>query len=161
MKTNLPLSQMMASFLLVMCGSLLSKGNDYYHSYPTADEQAIVGRDSTVVDILIKSDAIFVGKILQIKPTDPSAHGEVTCLANSVSVSQVLKGALGDVVSVDFKVRSYLNEKEPKIGTSYIFFVKRGGYESPNSYTLLKLLPATDANIAKVKALIAAATAPK
>lgn len=49
----------------------------------------------------------------------------------------------------------------PKYGNSYIFFVNRNYSGSDNPFTALKLLPATDDNIAKVKKLIATASASK
>jgi len=60
-------------------------------------------------------------------------------------------------LTASLKVFMGYRQKPPESGNSYIFFVRKNGSE----FAVLKLLPATDANIAKVKALIAAAPAPK
>ena len=49
------------------------------------------------------------------------------------------------------------HEQLPKVGNTYIFFVKKIAHPDPDPYRAIKLLPATDDNIAKVKALIAQA----
>jgi hypothetical protein len=75
-------------------------------------------------------------------------HGEITIL-------QVLKGNAFGSLEVGFSViRGPKNtEAEPNLDDKYIIMM--------SGHDVRKLLPATDANIAKIKALIAAAPAAK
>ena len=75
-----------------------------------------------------------------------------------VKSSQVLFGKVSDIILVTVHVTwdSRVHEEVPVKGDSYIFFLKKGSQEGLDPFTVFKLLPATDDNIAKVKALIAA-----
>jgi hypothetical protein len=109
-------------------------------------------------DIVATCDAIFVGQIIAKGPvilTKPGAstHGY------TVKVATLLKGTLAGEIQVSLDVRNdgRVVEVIPHVGENYIFFAMLKAGE----VIAVKLLPATDANIAKVKALIAAAPAPK
>ncbi|MCE0482915.1 MAG: hypothetical protein LV479_01600, partial [Methylacidiphilales bacterium] len=80
---------------------------------------------------------------------------------NKIKVLQVIRGSVEGQVTISFKIRGGLHEQPPQEGDTYIFFAHKNTEPGWDNYTVLKLLPATDDNIAKVKALIAAAPAPK
>ncbi len=121
------------------------------------------GSDLKSEDAAAKSDGIFVGKITQIGLPNAKAAGQVAYYGNKVHVLQVLRGAIGAQVKVTLYVHyvSDIPENPPKVDGTYIFFVKKIANPDPDPYKALKLLPATDANIARVQALIAAAPAGK
>jgi hypothetical protein len=64
-------------------------------------------------------------------------------------------------VTVAFKTVDDAHEETPTVGNSYIFFVVTVIHPDPDPYKAHKILPATEDNIAKVKALIAAAPTDK
>ncbi|MDB4793752.1 hypothetical protein OAG63_01835 [Methylacidiphilales bacterium] len=117
------------------------------------------GSDLKSGDAITKCDAIFVGEITQMGFQSLKATGRSSYYGNIIKILQVLRGA----ISVQIKVTLYVYyvsdtpENIPKVGNPYIFFVKKNASGQPDPYTALKLLPATDDNITKVKALITAA----
>ncbi|MDB4793750.1 hypothetical protein OAG63_01825, partial [Methylacidiphilales bacterium] len=80
-----------------------------------------------------------------------------------VKILQVLRGAADTQVTVTLYAtfEENVHEQPPKINGTYIFLAHKNTEVGWDQYTVLKLLPATDDNIAKVKALITAAPASK
>ena len=104
-----------------------------------------------------------MGEITTIGFGGFKAPGESVYRGVQVIVLQVLRGTVADSIAVTLHVvgRTEFHEDPPKVGGSYIFFVEKNAQGEADSYTVLKLIPATDANITKVKALIAAAPTSK
>jgi hypothetical protein len=127
------------------------------------NELVLSGSSLKSEDIATKVDAIFVGEITAIGFGNTKEKGESSYRGVQVKVLQVLRGAVDTSITVTLYVvgRMDFHEDPPKVGSSYIFFAKKAGAFEKDPYIVLKLLPATDANIAKVKALIAAAPASK
>jgi hypothetical protein len=133
----------------------------------TIDTGKLSGSDVTTEDACLKTDTIFTGQITEIgQPTlrpalRPNRQSDyLTFHGVAIKVIQVLKGTQESPVSVESFIKATprdSRESPPKVGIQYIFFTKV--FHEKN--TVFKILPATDDNIAKVKALIAAAPAPK
>ena len=124
-----------------------------------ADQQVgLPGSAAKVEEVVLKSNAVFVGTITQMGFVDLGAVGVVSYGNVKVKVSQVFLGVVDSVTSVTFDVknRPKVHEREPQVGNAYIFFAKTNAKGSSDQFTVLKLLPATDDTIAKVKAVIAA-----
>ncbi len=111
----------------------------------------------------MKTDAIFVGEITQMGFPSIKAVGRLSYYKNKVKVLQILRGTIEPQIKVTIYLYSVsdISETQPNIGTAYIFFIKKNDQGTFDPYTALKLLPATDTNITKVKKLIAAAPVSK
>jgi hypothetical protein len=112
------------------------------------------------IETASSADLIFSGKILNlgpriIGPPNISVYGFI-----SVTVLETYKGASDPQLTVaartKFTGKSFL-ERIPSINSTYIFFVKRNNGDN----IVLKLIPTNNENIAKTKAVIAAAPASK
>jgi hypothetical protein len=127
------------------------------------NEPALTGSSQKSEDIVVKADAVFVGEITTIGFGGFKAPGESVYRGVQIKVLQVFRGTVADSIAVTLHVvgRMEFHEDPPKVGNSYILFVKKSDQGQPDAYTVLKLILATDANIAKVKALIAAVPASK
>jgi hypothetical protein len=107
-------------------------------------------------DIAVKADSIFIGEIVQMSFPDATAP-DLASYSTRVKVLQVLRGSANAQVTVSIDTYAMNHEEPPKVATPYIFFVRK----EAKRFEALKLLPATEVNVAKVKALIAAAPAKK
>ncbi|MCE0482916.1 MAG: hypothetical protein LV479_01605 [Methylacidiphilales bacterium] len=125
-------------------------------------EPVLTGSSIKVEDVVLKSDAIFSGTITQeLGPPNLKGIGE-NYYGVHVHVIKIYLGTVAQDVTVSILVLPRrLNEWAPLQGQTYIFFVKKNAQAASDQFTVLKLLPATDANVTKVKALIAAAPAGK
>jgi hypothetical protein len=118
------------------------------------------GRDVAVEGALSKADVVLIGKLsgagneVDSPPFAPVAGP--TFSGARISVIQVLKGTAGSSVGVSFFVNSANHEKSPDAASSYIFFLAKNAANATDQYTILKILPASDDNVSKIKALIAA-----
>jgi hypothetical protein len=122
------------------------------------NEPLLSGSTLKSEDIAVKVDAVFVGEITDPGLTVPTSPGMASYNGVQVKVLQVLRGSIdAQTITVKLDIFAANREEPPKVGTQYIFFVKKDG----DRFTALKLLPATDDHITKVKALIAAAPAGK
>ncbi|MDB4793753.1 hypothetical protein OAG63_01840 [Methylacidiphilales bacterium] len=121
-------------------------------------EPILSGSGLKVEDIAMKCDAIFIGQIVSLGDAETASAG-IDTRGASIKVLQILRGSVGSQVGVAISTSLWpsLHEQIPQVGKSYIFFVHQEG----TRFTVLKLLPATDDHISKVKALIAAAPASK
>jgi hypothetical protein len=113
----------------------------------------LAGSTLKTEDIVLQSDAIFIGKLIDLGWGETASSGHDTRGAY-ITVLQILRGSLKGRVGVRMNMLHgpKVREASPKVGDTYIFFIK----QIPGWNMVLKILPATDANIAKVKALIAA-----
>jgi len=114
-----------------------------------ADEAKLFGSATKVEDAVANADAIFVGKVTSIGNGYAKGLGP-TYYSIGISPAETY---LGSVVSNPYSyVRiTSLGEHLPSVGNAYIFFVKK---QVGRELLPLKLIPATDTNIAVVKKLI-------
>ena len=115
-------------------------------------------------DIVLSCDAVCVGEIEDMGlPTNSSTTGLVVYSGIEVKVLQILRGAVEHQIKFTLNTLKSpsIQEMPPNFGSSYIFFVNRNSPEADDPFTALKLLPATDDNIATIKKLIATAPASK
>jgi hypothetical protein len=155
MKTNNAFTLRLIGILLVY--SILSiQGLKSQDVGPQNASPSLSGSRSKLEDVITKADDIFVGKMLQTGPITVTAPGQIGCSGNKIEVLQTLRGSVNSQITVSFNVHYDSHEQLPKVGNTYIFFVKKVIHPDPDPYRAIKLLPSTDDNIAKVKALIAA-----
>ncbi|HXC02119.1 MAG TPA: hypothetical protein VNU49_05665 [Opitutaceae bacterium] len=111
------------------------------------------GSEQTTVNMVLKCDVIFIGKVEEIGMPGLKSAGQSTYHGVRVRVSQLLKGSIDSPVLVSLRVTigKRLQEVPPQIGKSYVFFVEK----RPSENIARKLLDGTDVNIAKIKQLIA------
>jgi hypothetical protein len=128
-------------------------------------ESILTGSAQKSEEIAAKADVVvFIGKIIELGDPVPASTDTASYSGVQVKVLQVLRGTVdGDVVKVTLRTTwgRNVHESPPVVGSTYIFFARKNTEKGWNPYTVLKLLPATDATTAKVKALIAAAPASK
>jgi len=138
---------------MVLC-SFFNTGNVH-----AGDDTKLTGSDLKVENAALHSDAIFVGQITDVGAEEefPPASAYAGPLYHGVKIKiiQVLRGTVGTQTSVTLFVDFVAQEKLQTVGNSYIFFVTKNRDKDPDPFTALKLLPATDDSIAKIKQLIA------
>lgn len=128
------------------------------------NEPVLSGSTLKSEDLASKCDAIFIGQIAKLGYPVLASAGAVSYHGVEVKVLQVLRGSIdGEVVKVTLLAMSGQNvhEAPPEVGNTYIFFVHKNTEKGWNPYTAIKLLPATNDHVTKIKALIAAAPASK
>jgi len=119
-----------------------------------ADEwPKLTGSNLAITDALSQSDFIFIGKIPQMSgeaaSTIRAIYGGV-----HVNVLRTLRGTLVKQISVSLDVfMADKGEEKPKTGSPYIFFVRKT-IEAEGDDMALKILPATDNNVAAIKKLV-------
>jgi hypothetical protein len=133
------------------------------NSYPqsSSDTKMLSGHSKKNQDAAKESTDIVIGVFTSLGSPGAGATGENDYDQAEVEVVNALKGALSGTLKVFYVVFAMPGkdqESPPVLGTQYIMFIQKLG---PTDYEIKKLLPATDDNIAKVKALIAAAPASK
>jgi hypothetical protein len=122
------------------------------------NELVLSGSTLKSEDIATKVDIVFVGEITDPGLTLPTSPGMASYNGIQVKVIQFLRGSFNaQTITIKLDILAANREEPPKVGAQYILFVKKDG----NRFTALKLLPSTDDQIAKVKALIAATPLPK
>jgi len=117
-----------------------------------ADEPILPGSTVKTGEAAAYADEIFIGKLVQHGFVGLRAKGRRCYFHNEVEVSGFIRGSDSTQVDVTFWVVDAVQERSPREGPSYIFFTSS---ELPKEITAIKILPATDGNLAKVKALIA------
>jgi hypothetical protein len=125
-------------------------------------QTAFTGSEAKLDDVVSKADVIFVGQVEKIGGPVLAAIAQKAYFGVEIKVVNVLKGAVDNpMVSVALiaKTDTTVPEVAPQANQTYIFFVKKK--EVGSQFRVLKLLPADSSLIAQVKALIAAAPAPK
>jgi hypothetical protein len=121
-----------------------------------ADEsKPLVGHWRSTKDEIACATDIVVGKFSQVRAGGAESFSGLQ-YHGKINVLHVLKGNETGNLKVVFRVilGSKDTEAEPNLGDSYIIILY-------DHQMIRKLLPATDDNIAKVRALIAAAPAGK
>ena len=118
------------------------------------DIPKLCGSDVLIENAIAKSNAVFEGKVTELGDESTPCNGR-TSLYGVVRVLNVLRGQLGADEFVWMDVYLTLDQEPPKMGGSYIFCVTKThsqtiSYPSP----VLKMLSATDDNIALAKKLI-------
>jgi len=110
-----------------------------------ADEK-LNGSEMKAEDAIATSDAVFIGKVTSIGAPNQKGEGPLY-YPTGISIVETYKGSIvTDPISWDMR--------PPSLGKDYIFFVKKN---EGRELLPVKLLSATDANIAEVKKLIAQA----
>ena len=119
-----------------------------------ADLPKLTGSRTTATDAVANCDSIFVGQIMKVGTGVQPSPGHETRYVQQISYHPLRAFAkLRNAYRIDANVGEY-HETFPKVGESDIFFVNNKD-TNPNHYTVVKLLAATDDNIAMVKKLIA------
>ncbi len=151
----LPISWIVLS--LILCVQIMKAQNA--PAGAVQSEPLLSGSSLKSEDLALKADAIFVGEITAIGGGNPKATGRSAYHGVQVKVLEVLRGSVAAQVSVTLYARfeGGIHEQAPKVGGTYIFFAHKNTEPGWDNYTVLKLLPATDATTAKVKGLIPAA----
>jgi len=149
-------SILLAIFSLI-CGAQALNAQDVSDSSDQKESIKLTGSPVKAKDIAFNCDAVFVGEITKAGfPSDP-AHGWVVYSGIAVRVSNVLRGSVESQIDVSLRTlsNSSTQESPPAYGHTYIFFVNKTTDASEDPYIVLKLLPATDDNVAMVKQLLA------
>ena len=105
------------------------------------------------------ADIIVVAKMVSLGITMPDATAQADYDSAQIQVMQALKGSPNQNLSVSISVhfsKGRIEEIAPEVGKEYLFFIRT---DEVKHEIVLKIIPATDDNIARVKALIAAAPA--
>jgi hypothetical protein len=121
------------------------------------NEPVLSGSTQKTENIVLKCDAVFIGQITHMRLGPPASSNVASYTGVKVKVLQMLRGSFDEQIPVMLNVLALNHEEAPTTEGTYIFFLKKeSGWN-----IVKKLLPATNDNIAKVKALIAAAPASK
>jgi len=148
---------LMSILLLIAFADHDVRGDDFNNS----QNGQLVGSLLSDQAAVEKSEIIFVGQVLMVGVPSDFSPG-LSTVAVKVKVQTLLKGKHDlDIVFVGVKVRykAKMSEKLPESPKEYIFFATtRTQYRDLQA---VKIIPATDESIARIKALIAAAPAPK
>jgi hypothetical protein len=156
MKTKTLTFSMLGLMLSLVLGIQITKGQNT----PAGVEQSepvLSGSTLKSEDVMVKADAIFVGEIVEIGFPTAKAPGRGSYYGVQVKVLQVLRGSVDAQVTVTLYTTYSAHEQPPKVGNTYIFFAHKNTEPGWDNYTVVKLLPATDATITKVKGIIAQA----
>jgi len=135
-----------------------------------ADDAAIlVGGSLKPEEAVSKSDAVFVGEVtdtgIKVMPPPDCPYEGPLYRGIKIKVLQFLRGSVRDHVSVALFVPTMKLVTLHMVGNSYIFFVQTKSQKAldypynclekaDTTDIAIKLLPATDENIATVKKLI-------
>jgi len=119
------------------------------------------GSSLSLEKVVSHADIIVVAKLVSLGITIPDATAQADYDSAQIQVTQILKGAPNQSLTVSITVhysKGRIEEFAPEEGKEYLFLIHT---DDAKSYTVLKILPATDDTITKVKALIAAAPSGK
>lgn len=136
--------------LLGGCQIFAANSGDKSPAAPGKQEEALPGSKVTL-DVAAKSaEIIAVATIIRASVHDPTAPGAADYTAE-IEITRLLKGETKEKkLSLDYRVRSIPDKEEaPKVGSSYIFFLR--GLK-PQGMEVLKILADTEANRAAVGA---------
>jgi hypothetical protein len=159
MKTNSPLCAYALILIIILSFSIrLAKSQV---AAPMSQSIAFSGSNTKLEDAVSRAEVIFVGEIIQIGGPSLSSAGQAEFCGNQVKVLEVFRGSATGQITVSFVIAEKPKEQVPSVGSSYIFFAQKVVHPDPDLYTAFKLLPATDSNETKVKALVAALPAGK
>ena len=112
-----------------------------------------IGSSINSEDAVAKSEAIFVGKVINVGFAVMAYPDESSDATTKIKVLKILKGSVADPIIV--RLSRYNPEHALKVGDAYIFFVTKSGKNpDPYPFTVLKLLPATNDIATTVNKLI-------
>jgi hypothetical protein len=126
---------------------------------PANNKIGFTGDDIDIKEAISPSKLIFVGSLTNLGKVDLRGKGTFAYDMAVAVVSKIYLGNVESPVKLNIRVRNnaMVMETAPSLDEPYIFIIS----QKNNHNYLIKLLPATDDNIAKVKALIAAMPASK
>jgi len=115
--------------------------------------------DLDAQDALVDSDAIFVGDVVDPGADDQSDSYSFAFVSPHLSgvkikAADVFRGTVGATTSATLFVNHGPNRSNPLFSNPYIFYAKAGNPGDKDPFTILKALPATDANLQMVKSSI-------
>jgi hypothetical protein len=131
------------------------------YSQSSSDTKMLSGHGKKSENAIKESTDIVIAVFTTLGSPGADATGENDYDGAEIEITSALKGTLSGKLKVFYIVYAMPGknqESPPVLGTQYIMFIHQTG---PTEYEIKKLLPATDDNIAKIKALIAAAPAGK
>lgn len=137
------------AFLLIALAAFLFTG-----IVRAGDAPKLTGSMLKIEEAVTKSGAIFVGQFTSFGKKGAIGPGESELFGNHVKVSQDLKATFDDGATVAFNRMTDLGEQKPATKVLYIFFMTKNAQTEPDPFTVLKLVPATNDNIAIVMKLI-------
>jgi len=123
-------------------------------AYVYADVPHLAGSGYAIGDVVASATDIVVGKFTKVK-SDGAASMMGMSYHGQITISETLKGTDSGSLEVAFYLNSAIsptNESEPNLHDTYIMILT-------DHQAIRKLLPVTDDNMSKIKALIAAAPA--
>ncbi len=119
--------------------------------------QTLPGSDLKAADLILQADAIIVAKLIKIG-TETTSGSQLTMHENQAQEIQFLRGGTQSPLEIDIPINLAKSEIKPATETSYIFFLAKNHIRpsawAMDPYDAIKLLSATDTNIAEVKRLI-------
>ena len=125
-------------------------------SFASDDSIKLTGHEEDLNDAAKQVTGIVVGKFTDLgSPAQALTLGEKVYAKAAFKVSVALKGKVPDEIKVRYAVSTYPpddRENKPVIGVEYIAFVEE---HAKGEWETVKLMLATDANLAAVKAVIA------
>jgi hypothetical protein len=109
-----------------------------------------------------QAEVIFIGNVEKVEESPLLTPFGLLHYGVQIQVTDLLKGKVApDVeVLVDVSVLTTPRETPPVVHQKYVFFGKNDKSGTETYIRILKLLPADDVAVAKVKQLIAAGSAP-
>jgi hypothetical protein len=110
----------------------------------------LVGSIFSTEKALAKSDAIFIGQLTHFGSGGASGPGECTRFGNTVKVTRILKGSLKAQASVSICYFTDAHEQKMETHQPYVFFATQNSQKNSDQFTVFKLLPVTDTNVASV-----------
>jgi hypothetical protein len=110
---------------------------------------------------LLKISDVVIAKINSFGVIEADNAGALSYEQVNIEITSVLKGKLSGKYKVSFELHTFPpseHEIVPTLGIEYIMFIKT---LSPDEYEVVKVLPSSAQNVARIKALIAAVPAGK
>jgi len=144
--------------LSLACGSAALNAQSAPGAIPQTGPVRFSGSAVKTESIVASCDAIVVGEVTEPGTSQDQPESPWTVYSGiGVKISQILRGSVDHQIDVTLStMRSQsFQEIPPTFEDSYIFFINKTDTGS-DPYQVIKVLPATDENIAVVKKLIAA-----
>jgi hypothetical protein len=127
-----------------------------------ADDSVLPGDEKKESDLINPTIDIVIGKFIALGVMgDPDGGGVRYYQKGKIEIISILRGTLSGDILVSYLQKSFaIDHKEvgPSIAVDYIFFIKNQTIE-PDEYELEKVLPASNEDVARIKALIVSQTA--
>ena len=118
------------------------------------EEKNLTGHAVTIEKMARLCDDIVLAKFIAIGYPSGDANGQDYYEQAKIEIDSTLKGSLSGTITVGYDVLNVPGtdrETVPTPGESYIAFIRENG---PIERRILKLLPATDVNVAEVKKVL-------